>query len=222
MQAPCIAKSASKNELIPPPPPVLLLSAPPPLPLILPSTQADDGNWSNLAIASTLPPSVAPSLQPFVCDEAGAGSGTAQFVSASGHLWLQLAIDEKSDVVIGTVFNNVQGLQLTSLVLDYKGDVNNTFGPWLVVSYKLPSGKLAGRVVPFTQASTASGAPDGYNRIAFTPSNLSLPQQVTINSLEIIAIGENSTGSISLGDITVNGAKSSQLMTTKATCEFVP
>lgn len=167
-------------------------------------------------------PAGPPTLQPFICDQGGLGTGSSQFVSALHHLWLQLSIAEKSDVQTGVNFNNVSGLRPTQIMIDYKGDVNDTFGPWLVVSYQMPSGKVAGKVVSLTQGQALSGAPEGFNRIAFTGEGLGLPTGTTLRALEIIAIGENASGTITLGDVTVNGVTAGKLMTAQMTCDFVP
>jgi hypothetical protein len=161
-------------------------------------------------------------LQPFICDQRGLGTGSSQFVSALHHLWLQLSISEKSDVQVGVNFNNVAGLRPAQIMIDYKGDVNDTFGPWLVLSYQLPSGKVAGKVVSFTQGQALSGAAEGFNRIAFTGDGLGLPAGTVLRALEIIAIGENASGTVTLGDVTTNGVAAGKLMNAQMTCDFVP
>ncbi len=161
-------------------------------------------------------------MQAFICDQSGLSTGSSQFITAKHHLWLQLSISEKSDIQVGVNFNNVSGLQPAQLMIDYKGDVNDTFGPWLVISYQMPSGKVAGKVVSFTQGQAVSGAPEGFNRLAFTGEGLGLSGGTTLRALEIIAIGENASGTITLGDVTVNGVTAGKLMNPQLTCDFVP
>lgn len=193
----------------------------------MPPTLSPSAPWSQPAItfapnAQDNSPTGPQTLQTFICDQGGLGTGSSQFVSALHHLWLQLSISEKSDVQVGVNFNNVSGLRPSQMMIDYKGDVNNTFGPWLVISYQLPSGKVAGKVVSFTQAQPLSGAPEGFNRIAFTGEGLGLPAGTNLRALEIIAIGENASGTITLGDVTVNGVTAGKLTTPQLTCDFVP
>jgi len=211
--------AALAQKLVPPPPPVLMQSAPPPPPMMMMSGPAPVPSTDAYSAGN---PVSKPTLQPFICDEDGAGTGTSQFISSIGHLWLQMAISDKSNVEVGVSFNNVSGQPLSEILVDLKGDLNNTFGPWLVLSYRLPTGKIAGRVVSFSQAKSVSGAPEGFNRIAFTGNDLGLPPGTIMRAMEIMAIGENASGSITVGDVTVNGITAGKLMNTQTTCDFVP
>jgi hypothetical protein len=161
--------------------------------------------------------------QPFVCDENNSGTGSASFVSSAGHLSLQLNIAENSSVVVGSVFKNIAGTALTSIVIDFKGTVNETFGPYIVIIYRFPAGKVAGRVVPFSAGSVApSPTKGGFMRTVFTAKNLELPEGTTIQGLEIIGIGENSGGSVTISDVTIGGAQTGKALNTVNTCDCVP
>ena len=129
--------------------------------------------------------------QPFVCDENSCGTGSASFVSSTGHLSLQLSVAENSSVIVGSVFKNIAGTPLVNIVIDLKGTMNTTFGPYLVITYRLPAGKIAGRVT-------------------------------TIQGLELIGIGENSGGSVTVSDVTIGGAIAGKSLTTLNTCDCVP
>ncbi|HEY9775295.1 MAG TPA: hypothetical protein V6C81_16130 [Planktothrix sp.] len=163
-----------------------------------------------------------PNYQPFICDESGAGSGSASFVSSLRHLSLSLSVGDNSQVIVGANFGNVQGLPPKEIVIDYRGQANSTFGPFLLLSYYLPNAKLSGRVVPFMQAKNGKDAPEGYTRAIFRGQDLELPEGATIQSMEMIGIGENGGGSVTIGDVTVNGAAASKLLSTQNTCDFVP
>jgi hypothetical protein len=171
------------------------------------------------AVAQTVP---AITQQPFVCDETGVGSGTATFVSSLGHFSLQLNIASTSPVEVGCVFQNVSGLPLQDISIDYQGELDTTFGPYMAITYRLPAGKLAGRVLSFSEADIGPSPSKGLSRATFDGAGLGLPQGTTIQSLEFIAIGENDGGSLTISDVFINGAATSKLLKTLNTCEFVP
>jgi len=160
--------------------------------------------------------------QPFVCDESGVGSGAAIFVSSLGHFSLQLNVADSSPVEVGCVLQNVAGLTLQTVAVDYQGNIETTFGPYMAITYRLPGGKLAGRVVPFTEADIAPSPSKGLSRATFDCGNLGLPQGTTIQTLEFIAIGENDGGSVTISDVFVNDTATGKLLKTVNTCDFVP
>ncbi len=100
--------------------------------------------------------------------------------------------------------------------------MNNTFGPYLVITYRLPSGKLAGRVIPLTQGFVSTNQATGLTRVQFNRKNLDLADGTTIQTLELIGIGENSGGSVTVSDVTVGGALAGKSLTTLNTCDCVP
>ncbi|MGH9548349.1 MAG: hypothetical protein ACRD3W_03200 [Terriglobales bacterium] len=163
-----------------------------------------------------------PTLQAFVCDDDGCSTGTAQFVGSLGHLVLNLSIAEKSDVEVGAVVKNVNGLPAGEVQVDYRGQVNADFGPHLIFTYVLPNSKVAGRVVPFVQGAPIAGAPEGYTRLSFKGIDMGMVPGTTLRSLEILGIGENGGGSTTIDTVTVNGVTAAKAMSTQNTCDYVP
>jgi hypothetical protein len=160
--------------------------------------------------------------QPFVCDENSCGTGSASFVSSTGHLSLQLSVAENSSVIVGSVFKNIAGTPLVNIVIDLKGTMNTTFGPYLVITYRLPAGKIAGRVIPVVHGLVSTNQTSGFTRVVFNSKNLELPDGTTIQGLELIGIGENSGGSVTVSDVTIGGAIAGKSLTTLNTCDCVP
>lgn len=169
-----------------------------------------------------LPDFAAPSQQPFVCDEGLTGAGSASFVSSSGRFSLELTIAEQSRVQVGSVFKNVYLIPLEEIAIDYKGQTNETFGPFLVVTYKVPKGKISGRVLPFSGQPGTQSPSKGYTRISFTRKDMNLPVGTTLQGMEIIAIGENGGGSVTLSDVFINGEVVKRSLNTLNSCDVVP
>lgn len=167
-------------------------------------------------------PQQGPVEQAFICDEEGCGTGTAQFVSFAGDLLLNLSIGEKSNVQVGAVVQNIVGLPANTVQVDYKGTADANVGPHMILNYYLPGGKLAGRVIPFVQGKSASGAPSGFSRVVFNGGDLGIPSGAVWQNIEVLLIGENGNGSTSIDSIKVNGVAAAKLMNTQNTCDFVP
>ncbi len=165
-------------------------------------------------------PSTDPTQQPFVCDEEGAGTGSASFVNLSGHFSLQLNIVDSSPVVVGSLLKNVANTPFHSVAVKFRGAVSDSFGPYIVLTYRLPSGKSAGRVVPFDHTSMSTA--NGVTTASITPTALEIPDGSTIQSLEIIAIGENSAGSVTINDVLINGSVAGKTLSTISSCDAVP
>jgi hypothetical protein len=163
-----------------------------------------------------------PTYQPFVCDEALTGQGAASFVSSLKHFSLQLSVGDSPSVIVGAVFGGVAGVAPDEIVIDFKGQANTTFGPYLLLSYTLPNGKVAGRVLPFVQGKPGAGATGGFTRVVFRGADMGLPSGTTIRSMEIIALGENGGGNVTIGDITIDGVTCSKTLASLSTCEYVP
>jgi hypothetical protein len=163
-----------------------------------------------------------PTLQGFICDEAGSGTGSASFVSSLKRLALQLSVADSSSAIVGASLGNVSGMASDEILVDYKGQVNSTFGPYLLLSYNLPNSKQAGRVVPFPEGKSVDGAPEGYARVSITGKDLGLPDGTKIQSLEIIALGENGGGNVTIADVSIDGIKATKLVGTQMSCQYVP
>lgn len=121
---------------------------------------------------------------------------------------------------MGSTFKNLSGQALHSIAITFKGATSDTFGPYIVLTYRLPGGKSAGRVIPFSQGSLTTV--NGQTTATFTPTGLELPDNTVIQDLEIIAIGENGGGSVTISDVSVNGTLVGKLLTTLNTCDALP
>jgi hypothetical protein len=212
--------SNSASEFAIPPPPVMVPPAALQSPFLFPAPTSPP-KFPEQKVQEQRPQGD-PTYQPFVCDENGAGTGNASFVSSLKHFSLNLSVGDASQVIVGAVFGNVSGAPPKEIVVDYRGQVNSTFGPYLLLSYYLPNAKLAGRVVPFAQAKNGNNAPEGFTRAVFRGQDMGLPEGTTIQSMEMIGIGENGAGNVTIGDVSVNGAIAAKLLSTQSTCDFVP